>query len=233
MSVLKKIFDGKTDEEVHSDFVKFSRGVFDNRYLVEAKRQKDRWNIKTGAEFANFLVRTCLQEVKGEVEVKGVIVAAFSVDKEAEFPIERIKQFMGIKQAVVSAKTTADKILKLMDKYPKAFYALSFSTPLSELKIKPKAPKSAKPAASGDKEASADFCIIKTSNQSIAQDLLFGLPDFSKASIRHTLNIKEIVLPKNINDPAQLRGLAKKKGTIKRIARFDGKEVIKEVGFEA
>ncbi len=233
MSVLKKIFDGKRDEEVHSDFVKFSRGIFADRYLIEAKRQKGRWNIKTGAEFANFLVRACLQETKGEVEVKGAIVATFPIGKEAEFPIERVKQFMGIKQAVINAKISADKILNLMDKHPRAFYALSFSTPLSELKIKAKAPKSAKPAAGGGKEASPDFCVIKTSNQDIVQDLLFGLPDFNEASIRHVINIKEIILPNNIEDAAQLRELAKRKGAIKRIARVDGKEIIKEADFEA
>ncbi len=233
MSVLKKIFGGKMDEEVHSDFVKFSRGTFEGRYLIHAKRQKDRWNIKTGAEFANFLVRACLAEVRNDVEVKGAIVATFSVDKEAEFPIEQIKQFMGIKQAVINCKTTADEILRLMDKHPRAFYALSFSTPSSELKIKPKAPKSAKPAAGGDKEATANFCILKTSNKEIIDDLLFGLPDFSEASIKHSIIIKEIIMPKNITDPAQIRESAKRKGTIKRIAKIDGKEIISEANFEA
>ena len=58
-SVLKKIFSEQSDEEVHNEFIKFGKGVFENRYLLEAKKQKDKWAIKTSAEFSNFLVRSC------------------------------------------------------------------------------------------------------------------------------------------------------------------------------
>jgi len=233
MSVINKIFSGVKDEEVHGDFTKYSRGIFQNKYLVEAKKVKDRLNIKTSAEFVNYIVKECLKEVKGEFDVKGVIVATFDVSKEAEFPVERIKQFMGIKQAVIATKTTADKILKLMDKYPKAFFALTFSTPNSELKVKAKAPKSAKPAATGDKEPAAEFLSVKTTNKGIADDLLFGISDFKEVTIKHVLNIKEIVIPKNEKDPVKLRENAVRKGTIKRIMTIDGNKSEKEVPLEA
>lgn len=233
MSVIKKIFSGIKDEEVHADFTKFSKGVFTNRYLVDAKKQKDKWSIKTGAEFVNYVVRECLKEVKGEFDVSGVIVATFDVSKEAEFPVVRIKQFMGIKQAVIDCKTTPDKILKLMDKYPKAFFALSFSTPDSELKVKAKAPKSAKPAATGDKEPAAEFLSLKTINKAIADDLLFGIDNFQVVAIKHILNIKDIILPKNEKDPLKLRENAIRKGTIERIVTIDGNQTKKEVAFEA
>jgi hypothetical protein len=233
MSVIKKIFSNVRDDEVHGDFTKYSRGVFENKYLVEAKKVKERWNIKTSSEFVNYIVRECLKEVKGEVEVKGVIVATFDVSKEAQFPVERIKQFMGIKQAVISAKISPDKIISLMDKYPKAFFALSFSTPNSELKVKAKAPKSAKPASGGDKEPAAEFLSVKTSNKAIADDLLFGIGEFKELSIKHVLNIKDIILPKGEKDPLKMRENAIRKGTIKRIVKVDGKEIVKEVEFEA
>lgn len=234
MSVIQKIFAGKSDVEVHSDFVKYSKGVFQAKYLIDAKKQKDKWSIKTGPEFANFLVRQCLSEIKGEVEVKGVIVATFDVSKEAKFPISGIKQFMGIKQAVVNCKVEPAKIIELMDKYPKAFFALSFVTPLSELKIKPKAPKSAKPSSGGDKAPSAEFCSLKTTSNKVAESLLFNLPDFQKVSISHTLNINEIVLPKGEKDPVKLRENAVRKGTVKRIVRLDeDKQIIQDAEFEA
>jgi len=234
MSVIQKIFAGVKDGEVHGDFVKYSKGVFQAKYLIDAKKQKDRWSIKTGAEFANFLVRECLKEVSGEVEVKGVIVATFDVSKEAGFPVEGIKQFMGIKQAVVNCKTEPKQIIELMDKYPKAFFALTFNTPQSELKIKPKAPKSAKPSSGGAREPVAEFCSLKTSNQKIADALLFNLPQFEKVSISHTLDIEEIVLPKGVKDPAELREKAVRKGKVKRIIKFDeDKQVIQEADFEA
>lgn len=233
MSVIKKIFSGVKDEEVHGDFTKYSRGVFANKYLVEAKKVKDKWNLKTSAEFVNYIVRECLKEVKGEFEVKGVIVATFDVSKEAQFPVERIKQFMGIKQAVIATKTTPDKIISLMDKYPKAFFALSFSTPNSELKVKAKAPKSAKPAATGDKEPAAEFLSVKTTNKGIADDLLFGIGEFKELSIKHVLNIKDIILPKGEKDPLKMRENAVRKGTIKRIMKVDDKVTEKEIEFEA
>jgi hypothetical protein len=233
MSVINKIFSGLKDEEVHSDFTKYSRGVFDNKYLIEAKKQKDKWNIKTSAEYVNYIVRECLKEVKGEVDVKGVIVATFDVSKEAEFAVERIKQFMGIKQAVVATKTTPEKILNLMNKYPKAFFALTFSTPNSELKVKAKAPKSAKPSSGGDKEPAAEFLSLKTSNKNIIDDLLFGIENLEQVTIKHILNIKDITLPKNEKDPVKIRENAIRKGTIKRIVMSEGSKSEKEAALEA
>ena len=61
--VVKKIFDGVFDEEVHLSFLKFGRGEYKNKFLLEGKKQKSKWAIKTGAEFANFLVRKCLEKV--------------------------------------------------------------------------------------------------------------------------------------------------------------------------
>src|SRR5437762_642366 len=96
-NVMKIIFSGKTSDEVHSDFVKFSRGVFMHRYLLEAKKQKDRYVIKAGAEFANFLVRACLEKAgTGAMAMKGVIVSTFDITKDMPFEKQGMKQFMGI-----------------------------------------------------------------------------------------------------------------------------------------
>ena len=40
MNFITKIFKGDTDEEVHRQFEKFSRGEFRNRALIEAKSSK-------------------------------------------------------------------------------------------------------------------------------------------------------------------------------------------------
>jgi hypothetical protein len=232
-STIRKIFSGKSDPLIHNEFTKFSKGLFADRYMVEAKKQKDRWSIKTTNEFANFFVRTLLEKVHGEVEVKGVIVATFDVSKEAEFPISNIKQFMGIKQAVVESKVDPKKIITLMEKFPKAFYALSFKTADSELKIKPKAPKSAKPAAGGDKGPTIDFCSIKTTNSEIANDLLFDCFDEPEVVIKHELHINDIILPKGEKDPVKLRENAIRKGKIVRILKVGEKETRKEHAFEA
>lgn len=231
-SVLKRIFSGKSDEEVHGEFIKFSRGVFDNRYLIEAKKQKDKWNIKTGYEFANFLVRKCLEKINGEIDISGIIVFTGSLE-DSKVPIERVKQFMGIKQYIINAKVNASDVLNLMNKYPKAFFALSLKFGDGELKIKAKAPKSAKPSNKEDKEVKADFCSLKTNDQGIIDDLFFDFHDFNEIKIKHSLNIQEVIIPKGIDDPVKMREMSKRKGKIIREINVDGRVEKKEVEFEA
>ena len=231
--IIKEIAEGKTNEEVHDAFIKFSKGVFPDRYLLEAKKVKEQWNIKTSNEYVNLIVKSCLSKVREEIIVTGAIVATFDVSKEAGFTIERIKQFMGIKQAIVNTKITPDKIINLMEKFPRAFYALSFSTPDFQLKVKAKAPKSAKPAAAGDKEIAPDFCSLKTKDENLVRELLFDVPTCKVVSIRHTININEIELPNNENDPVKLRENAVRVGVINRKIIADEKEIKREYKFRA
>src|SRR3989344_1355020 len=92
-NVIAKIFSGEIDEEVHSDFVKFSRGVFENRYLLEGKKQKDRWGVKTSAEFANFFVRKCLEKFGGKFDFKGAIICTANIKEDIEFEIAGVKSY--------------------------------------------------------------------------------------------------------------------------------------------
>lgn len=231
--ILRTIALGKTNDELHGDFVKYSKGAFENKYLIDAKKQKDAWNIKTGPELANTLVRMCLHKVKEDIDVTGVIVATFDVASKAKFPIDNVKQFMGIKQAVVNTKVSPNKILEMMKEFPRAFYALSFSGNDFVLKIKAKAPKSAKPASGGDKEPKAEFCSLKTSDGEIAKELFFDIPEFKEVNIKHILRINDIELPKGVSDPAQIREKAIRKGILIRIAKVDGKEIVNEYPFSA
>lgn len=230
-NTISSIFSGQISENIHNDFVKFGKGKFENKYLLQGKKQKNQWSIKTGPEFANFLVKKGLEKVTGEIEVSGVIVATFDVQGKAQFPISGVKQFMGVKQAIVQTKTSPQKIISLMDEYPKAFFALSFLNSDFQLKIKAKAPKSAKPSTGGEKQPQADFCSLKTSDVELVRDLFFDNPSFNEVSIRHTLEINEIILPEGISDPVQLREKSQRKGKIIRKAVYDGKEKISEANF--
>jgi len=235
-NVIRKIFSGKFDDEVHSDFVKFSKGEFKNKYLIESKKQKDKWSIKTGSEFANFLVRKCLEGVNGSVNVKGVIVSTFNLRGEKEYLFnqgEKIKQFMGIKQLEVNSELNSEQIIGVMDQHPKAFFALSFKTDKHELKIKAKAPKSAKPSNKGNGEVSADFCSLKTNDEKIVEDLFFDFNKFTQIIVNHTLKINKIELPTDVEDPKEIREKSKRIGTVVRRVVVDGKEFIEERKFEA
>jgi hypothetical protein len=125
-------------------------------------------------------------------------------------------------------------ILKLMGCAPASFFALSFNLDDNELKIKPKAPKSAKPSTkTKDEEPKVDFCSLKTSDKSIIEDLFFDFPEFKEISITHTVEIKEIELPKTFKSPEEMREKAIRKGVIKRTIEVDGKKEVKEKNFVA
>ncbi len=236
-SILHTLAQGKNSPEVHEAFIKFSKGRFDNKYLLEVKQQKEQWSIRTGAEYVNFLVQACLAQIRGELAVSGVIVSTFDLRASSGGfvfdPEEEVKQFMGIKQVKVNTKTTPEKILALMNAHPRAFFALSFSTPTSILKIKAKAPKSMKPTTNGEKKVTPTFCSLKTSDQALVRELTFDAPAAKIISIRHTLCITTIALPKGVSDPVQVREQAIRKGTIIRVIKADGKEIRKEYAFEA
>ena len=44
--IIKKIFNGILDEAVHSDFLKFGKGEFKDKYLISGKKQADKWTIR-------------------------------------------------------------------------------------------------------------------------------------------------------------------------------------------
>lgn len=233
--LLHDIFAGVPSPGAHDEFIKYGKGTFTHKYLLEAKKQKSAWSIKAGSEFANYFVRTCLQRVSGPVHVTGVIVSTFDIHTDAQklFQVEGVKKFMGIKQLIINTEVKPTDVISLMDKFPRGFFALSFSTPETTLKIKAKAPKSAKPASAGQKQPTPDFCSVKTSDAALVKVLFFDIPDFKEVKIKHTLNITEIALPKGVSDPVQLREQSKRKGTITRIATVDGTEKKSEAPFFA
>jgi uncharacterized membrane protein YfhO len=228
---IKDMFSGKYDEEeVHNEFIKFSRGEFKGKYLITGKKQADKWVIKTGPEFVNAIVKLCLNKAPENVEMSGVIVSTNKI--EADF-ISGIKQFMGIKQHQVSGNMSKTKLLEMMKENPRVFYALSFKTDDCELKIKAKAPKSAKPSTS-DKEAVADFVSLKTTDKKIVDELFFDYPDFKQISIKHTLKIQDIIYPKDLKNmkPEEVREKSKRKGILVREAEVDGTKKVSEASFE-
>lgn len=229
---IKKIFSGTFDEGVHSDFLKFGKGDFKSKYLINAKKQSDKWVIKTGSEFANSLVRMGMQKISEKVKVGGVIVSTLQMD----VPISSgLKQFMGIKQYKIDGDVDPSQILSLMDKYPRAFFALSFVLPGYELKIKAKAPKSAKPSTRGDKDIKADFCSLKTTDEKVIKEIFFDVSTFKEISIRHTLVVDQIIYPKDFAKmkPEDVREQSKRKGKIIRELIIDDKIEKREANFEA
>lgn len=233
--VIKKIFDGVFDNEVHVAFLKFGRGNYRDKYLIEGKKQAKNWAIKTGAEYANFLVRKCLEGVGENVKMKGVIVSTLDLRDEIEFDLKKVSNFQGVRKHVVDGEVSKENVLALMEKYPKAFFALSFKNDDFDLKIKAKAPTSGKPGKEKEGGPQADFCSLKTTDKGIVDGLFFDIVDFEKVRVKHEIEVTDIIYPADMANlkPAEIRELAKRKGVLKRIADVDGDVRESETEFTA
>src|SRR3989344_211976 len=233
---IKKIFDRRSDNLVHIQFQKFSKGEFRNKALINTNKIGSKFSISTTYEYANELVRTLAEKLKEneKVLVSGVIVS--TRDLKGQLNFKNIKQFMGVKQYIIEDYMTKEKIIDICDKFQSSFIGLSFSVGDTELKIKAKAPKSAKPSTSRDKAPSADFCKLKTLDVELVMGLLFdvqNLESIKKIFIRHDFIITDIDIPKNEKDPAKIREMAIRKGKVIRKISIDGKETLKETKLEA
>ncbi len=232
---IKKIFDGKDDDVfVHLQFQKYSRGEFRDKALVKAKNSKGLYSISTTAEYANELVRAVAEKLTKKTKVEGVVVSTMDLKNQLKF--SDIKQFMGVKQYKINTEMDSQEIINLCDKFPSCFIALSFTTEDgTELKIKQKAPKSAKPSTKTDEKPPVDFCKIKTSDKKFVKNLLFDLDvdNFKNVEIDHDFIIEDIEVDYSIKDPKEMREKAKRKGKVVRKIDIDGKKEIKEKRFIA
>ncbi len=235
-SFVKKIFDGSIDESVKLQFMKFSRGEFKDRALVDARKSRGKFSIAMSYEYANELVKAVAEKIdEGEsVLMSGAIISTRNLKEIPEFHNLlahcKVKQFQGVRKFLIDTEISKEKIFELCEKFPKSFLALSFKVGDSELKIKPKAPKSGKPGK-GDKKPKVDFCKLKTTDVNLVKGILFDVGEFKKISINHTFLINEIDIPKDEKDSVLMRERAVRKGKVIRKIEVDGREEEREVEF--
>lgn len=231
---IKRAFEKKKDNLLHLQFQKYSKGEFKDKAAVKIGNSKGKYSIATTAEYANEFVRTVAEKLGDKkTPVTGGIITTKDLTGEVEFQDK--KQFMGVKQHVISKEMSGKEIVALCDKLPTAFFALSFSTGDTELKIKPKAPKSAKPSTKTQEAPKIDFCKIITTNKEFFDGLIWEkeLQNINKFEIYHDFIITDIILPKGEKDFAKMRELAVRKGKIVRRLKMDDKETRSEFEFEA
>ncbi len=235
MNFVKKIAEGKADEIVHLQFQKFSRGEFRDKAGIKAKNVKEKYTIYTGAEFSNELVRMMAEKLSSQrAKVTGAVISTNDLTGKIDFKSK--KQFQGVKNYSIDKEMTGNEILKLLDEFPKTFFALSFQTDDSQLKIKPKAPMSGKPKGNSDEPKAPDFCKLVTTDKEFGRSFVFEKPDFKEAQINHTYFIEDIVVPPHLKgekDFAKVREGALRKGKIVREGVIDGEKVKREIRFEA
>jgi hypothetical protein len=235
MNFVKKIFDGEIDESVHAQFQKFSRGEFRDRAVVKVKKVGGKYTIFTTAEFANGVVRDLAEKLGNEkAKITGSIIGTNDLKGELEF--KKISQFQGVKNYSIEQEMSGDEIINLLEKFPKNFFALSFDSGKGDvLKIKAKAPKSAKPK-NKDETPNPDFCKLITTDEQIGKSFVWEKANFKDALIAHDFMIESIVVPnelKSEKDFAVVREKSLRKGKIIRRGSIDGEEVREEKEFAA
>ncbi len=72
MNFIKKIVDGEIDEGVHLQFIRFGKGGYRGRFLLNFWKTK-KIKLKTSFEFANDLVALCSRFGKGKVS--GIVLS--------------------------------------------------------------------------------------------------------------------------------------------------------------
>ena len=218
---IHKLYRNAGDALSHLHFEKFSRGVFADRAIVQAKFSKGNYSFVSTSEYSGEFTRACAEELGAKkANVTGVIISTKALPSNIVH--HGISQFMGVKKYSISGEYSGHEIISMCESVPRAFVALSFSTGQSELKVKPKAPKSAKPSSPGEDGPKVDFCKLKTTNPEFAKKLLFEVSDFKTAEARHTFEITDIEVPKNETDPVQMREKAIRIGKVVRKLIVDG-----------
>jgi hypothetical protein len=235
MNFIKKIIDKNLDESVHLQFQKFSRGEFRNKAVIQAKFSAGKYSINTSAEFGNELVRDVAEKLGDKkTKVTGGIITTSNLEGELNFKTK--KQFQGVKNYGIDDEMTGKEIVNLLNKLPKAFFGLSFSTEDTVLKIKAKAPKSGKPSSKGEAAPKPDFCKLVTTDKKLGSTFIFEKDLFKKAEFNHTFFIDNIVIPEELKkekDFAIVREKSLRVGRIIRKGLIDEKEVSSEIKFEA
>lgn len=218
---IHKLYEGNGDALSHLQFEKYSRGEFKDKAIVQAKFSKGNYSFVTTSEYAGEFVRACANELgNNKTKVTGVIVSTKALPSNIKH--DGISQFMGVKKYSISGDYSGHEIISMCESVPRAFVALSFTTPTSELKIKPKAPKSAKPSSPGEDGPKVDFCKLKTTNPDFAKKLFFEVKEFKNAEAKHTFQITDIEVPKEESDPIQMRERAIRVGKVIRKLTVDG-----------
>jgi len=216
---IKKIFLGNIDENVHKQFVRFSKGAFSGRAALNLKKG-DNIKLGGGSEFANDFVN--LVSELADCRFSGIILSK-----------EELPEFAGRDKAAVKEyaveNVNSGKIKEIKDKVYTML--LDAECPGISLRMKKKLPK---PGKSGEAKIDDKFCILEADLKYWPQVRdFFMLPECKKSKIFHTYIISEIILPKGEKDFSKIREMARRKGKIVRKSEIDGQAREEEKEFEA
>lgn len=195
MTFIKKIFEKNIDEEVHKNFTRFSRGIFENRALMRIKKGKNDFKFYASYDLIKDITLLIAHHIQ-KADVAGKVVKAK-------------------KKREISASVSSEELKKICQ--DNDFVLLDIAAPDITFKCKKAIPKPGK--ALDAKFASGVLPL------SFLSEFVFDNPlNFKEANISHTFDIKDIIIPEAYKNSLELARIhAKRKGAIKRILDIDGK----------
>jgi len=207
---IKKIFDGRDDESVHRQFIRFSRGSFAGRAALNLVKKE---NIKLGGsfEFANDFCDFVAEN--SEAKFSGVILSR-----------SKIEDFSGKEKNGIFEYKVENVDSKKIREIKETAYSMLLDAEGAgiSLKMKKKLPK---PGKSGELKIDDKFCVIECDLKFWGKMMeFFMLPECGKFKVNHTYIIEEVIIDKNEKDFVKMRENARKKGRIIRKMIINGKE---------
>jgi hypothetical protein len=224
---IKKIWENKQDDSVHKQFVRFSKGTYAQRAVINARKTPQSLKISSTFELANDFV-DFVSSLAASLKVSGLVLSKEKLELENE------RKKSGIYEYEIEKTINSQELKKILEKC--YFCLVDCEAQGILLKIKRRLPR---PGKGPDAKVNDKFCSLELANQYETQfnkEFLFDIPTYKKVKIGHTYEITEIVMPKELakeKNFEKLRILAKRKGKIIRKTIVDGKENVKEKEFEA
>jgi len=225
---IKKIFENNMDNSVHRQFIRFSKGQYGNRAIINVKKGKT-IKINTTFELANDLIYF-ITNLSSWFKVKGILISRNQIEG-----LEGKKK-RGLFVYNIAKELKNDELRELVDKSYYALLDCVSGDNTIDLKIKKRLPKPGK----DESKVNDKFCQLNLDIKywlQVHKEFLFDLPSESKkVRIEHIYIIKNIKIPKELEkerDYEKIRLWAKRSGKLIRKAIVDGKEIVKEKEFTA
>src|SRR3989338_5775289 len=133
--IIKNIAEGKITETEHNKFVRFSKGVFEGRFIVSIKLGKT-LKIKASYDMSNDLFELIARNIDAKADVSGSILSAENLDLEAD---ARKKGKMML--YTFNNCLSPEELNSIYDKAKDAFILLDISSDNFKLKCKQRLPK--------------------------------------------------------------------------------------------
>jgi hypothetical protein len=229
---IKKIWFGEIDAKVHAQFVRFSRGIFENRAILNIK-QGNKIKANSTFELANDFV-LFLANLEKTFAVSGILLSR--ENPKQLFDELEIEAAISKKKNLFEAKIDTGLTSEQLKRIAEITYFMLFDMHSQDIsfKVKKKLPQ---PSRSGQEKINDKFCTLELDLKFFSrfhEEFLFDLPEnFNKARITHRYEISEIILPRGEKNFEQIRLKAVRKGRIVRKIEVDGKEKITAKDFKA